>query len=622
MTKAIAKWLALALCAMLTLSGCGLVSIDKASQQTKQPEQAAQTAQPVETTQAAETAQPAQAAQAADASQVVAEYDGGKITYDEAIKEYANWKSYYEAYGYTLTEEADITSLKQQVLDTLVQQKVIEAKAKEMGLTELTEDEKKSIDTQANSEYEDAITYYMDYLQGDTDEETRQNAIDYLNSIGYTLDSIKQYDTENAWQEELKTQLTKDVTVTDEQIKAAYDSSVAEDKQSFTEDTYNFENAATYGDTVTWVPEGYRAVKHILLTLPDEDATSLSDLQSQIEDVNVRIEELQNPESTDGTEEGDAALSDTEETDASPAPDAAAVVTAAPDVPSSPDAAVVETIAPDVPSAPDAAAFETSAPDVASAPDAAAFETAAPDVASAPDAVAFETSAPDVTAAATDDALASGEEDFAEDSDFTEDNSTDASADESASEDDAALENLTLPELQAKLSDLQQQLDALKVACIAKLQPKIDEIQAKIAAGEDFDKLIETYGQDDGMKNDPTKTNGYYVSLNSQMWDDEFTSAAMALQKVGDISQPVLSQSGVHIIKYIADVTPGAVPLEQIKDEIKEETLDSAKNDLYDKTIQEWVTAVNAKTYVDRLVDQAGDADTADQATPSETASN
>ncbi len=508
MTNTIAKWLALALCAVLTLSGCGLVSIDKETEQAQQN------------------------------ATVVAEYTGGTVTYADAIAEYQNWLSYYEAYGYSITSDADKTELKQQVLDTLVQQKIIEAKAKEMGLTDLSEDEKADILSQAQAEYEDAVTYYMDYLQGDTDQETRQNAVDYLDSIGYTLESIEQYDTENAWQEKLKDEITKDVTVSDEAVQTTYDASVAEDQESFTDDTYNFENAATYGDTITWVPEGYRAVKHILLTLPEEDSSSLIDLESQIEDVNVRIEELQNPEATEApAEEGDAsAFSDA----------------------ISPDEAVA------------AADSET---------------TASPDATASAEAAADET-------------LASGEEDFTDEAENLEGDTA-----ETAAVDDAALENLTLPELETKKDELTKQLDALKTAAIAKLQPKIDEIQAKIASGEDFDKLIEEYGEDDGMKTEPTKTNGYYVSADSQMWDDAFTTAAMALQKVGDVSEPVLSQSGVHIIKYIADVTSGAVPLDQVREEIKAEALETAKNDRYDETVQGWVTAANAKTYVDKLVD-------------------
>ena len=543
MTKTIAKWLAMVLVAMLTLSGCGLVTINKTADQaaaTQATEQPQQQAAPTE------QAAAAQDAAAVDGSQVVAEYAGGTVTYDEAYKEYQNWMSYYQAYGFELTNESDIKDLKQQVLDTLVQLRIIKAKATEMGLTELSADQQKAIEEQANAEYEDAVTYYMGYLQGDTDEETRQNAIDYLNSIDYSLESILEYAKEDAWQESLRSQITKDVTVSDAEIKAAYDASVEEDKQTFTEDNFNFENAATYGDTITWVPEGYRAVKHILLTLPDEDSTSLADLQSQIEDVNVRIEELKNPDATGGQEEGDLAALEGDTTADATVTDETAV-----------DAAVT-----------DAAADAT----VTEAP---------------------------ADASVADDTAAADEADFSEDAAISEDDTADQLSEESV-----ALDNLSLPELQAKLTNLQTRLDALEAASMEKLKPKLDEIQAKIAAGEDFDKLIEEYGEDEGMTTEPTMTQGYYVSEHSQMWDDAFTTAAMALQKIGDISQPVLSQSGAHIIKYVADVTPGPVPLETIKDVIRDQALDQAKSDLYDQTVNGWVQAAGAKTYVDRLVDQ------------------
>ena len=213
----------------------------------------------------------------------------------------------------------------------------------------------------------------------------------------------------------------------------------------------------------------------------------------------------------------------------------------------------------------------------------------------AADATATDAAAADTTV--TDEALASGDEDFSEEEEFYEDETSDL-----PSEVSVALDNLTLPELQLKLADLQTQLDALRASSMEKLKPKLDEIQAKIAAGEDFDKLVGEYGEDEGMENEELKKTGYYVSENSQMWDDAFTTAAMALQKVGDVSQPVLSQSGVHLIKYIADVTPGPVPLETIKDVIREQALEQAKSDLYDQTVNGWVTAAGAKTYADRLI--------------------
>lgn len=505
MTKTIAKWLALALCAALTLSGCGLVTVDKALESARND------------------------------AQVVAEFTGGTVTLGEANAEYQSMAAMYEQYGYPLTDPDDIKQAKQDVLDTLVQQHIVKAKAQEMGLVEISEAEKAELAKKAEAEYEEAIAYYAEYFQGDTDEATRKNTVDYLTSAGYTLESIQQYYTENAWQDKIKAEITKDVTVTDEQVKAAYDASVAEDQQTFTEDNYYFENAASYGDTIAWIPEGYRAVKHILLKLSDEDSTALLDLTSQLEDVNVRIEELKNPS---------AAVEDAEEGDASAFADAV-------------DAA-------------DAAA-------AAAEPDA----QATPVPGTEPEAAAEE-------------ALSSGDQDFTEEGDLD-------AAGENVTDDTAALDKLTLPELETRKAELEGQIEALKAACLAKLQPTVTEIQSKIQAGEDFDKLIEQYGQDEGMKSDPTKSTGYYVSEGSQMWDDEFTTGAMALQKVGDVSGPVLSQSGVHLIKYIGDLTPGAVPLAQIESAIRQEALDEAQNALYDSTVGKWVAEANVKTYVDRM---------------------
>ena len=91
------------------------------------------------------------------------------------------------------------------------------------------------------------------------------------------------------------------------------------------------------------------------------------------------------------------------------------------------------------------------------------------------------------------------------------------------------------------------------------MQDKLDDIYARIDAGEDFASLIEAYGEDPGMQNEPTKTRGYYVSANSSNWDSMFTDGAMSLAEVGDVTRtPVIGSSGIHIIRYESDVTPGA----------------------------------------------------------------
>ena len=161
----------------------------------------------------------------------------------------------------------------------------------------------------------------------------------------------------------------------------------------------------------------------------------------------------------------------------------------------------------------------------------------------------------------------------------------------------------TAEQIQADIDAAEKEIEPLKAAmekaeadCLASVQDKLDEIYAKIDAGEDFASLIEAYGEDPGMKNEPTKTRGYYVSANSSNWDSMFTDGAMSLAKVGDVTRtPVIGSSGIHIIRYESDVTPGAVPLDEIRDKLYEETLEKLKTDHYNSELESWISALNPK---------------------------
>ncbi len=153
---------------------------------------------------------------------------------------------------------------------------------------------------------------------------------------------------------------------------------------------------------------------------------------------------------------------------------------------------------------------------------------------------------------------------------------------------------------EAKIDPLKESVEKAEADCIASVQDKLDEIYGKIEAGEDFGDLIDAYGEDPGMKNEPTKTRGYYVSANSANWDKNFTAGAMSLEKVGDITQtPVISTSGVHIIRYETDVTAGAVPFEDVKDALYDSTLETKKSDHYNSELESWIAALNPQYSID-----------------------
>lgn len=147
----------------------------------------------------------------------------------------------------------------------------------------------------------------------------------------------------------------------------------------------------------------------------------------------------------------------------------------------------------------------------------------------------------------------------------------------------------------AGLEPLKAAVEEAESACLASVQDKLDEIYAKIGEGEDFDALIEAYGEDPGMQNEPAKTTGYYVCAESNNWDANFTAGSMALEKVGDISEkPVISSSGVHIIRYESDVASGQIALDDVREALTESTLETMKSDHFDEELHAWTEALNA----------------------------
>ena len=157
--------------------------------------------------------------------------------------------------------------------------------------------------------------------------------------------------------------------------------------------------------------------------------------------------------------------------------------------------------------------------------------------------------------------------------------------------------------------DAQTALDEAKAksrqaldTAFANLQPRLDEVTAKLAAGEDFDALIEQYNDDPGMKNEPGKTNGYAVCAGYTPFMAEFVDAAMALAKVGDVSEPVKNDAyGYHILKYVADIPEGETGLEAFAEEIRLSLLADKQDELYNKTVEDWTNAAKIVYNQDKL---------------------
>lgn len=159
----------------------------------------------------------------------------------------------------------------------------------------------------------------------------------------------------------------------------------------------------------------------------------------------------------------------------------------------------------------------------------------------------------------------------------------------------------TVDRLTTEIAELQTQLADATEAAYAAIQPTVDEIFAKLAAGEDFDALMEEYGEDPGMQSSPNKETGYLVSDASTNWVTEFKDGAMALASIGDVSGAVRSSYGIHIIRYVSDAVEGEVGLDAVKDAIRSELLTAKQNELYNTTVETWINEADARIYADRM---------------------
>ena len=228
-------------------------------------------------------------------AQVIVEYDGGVVFLDDILEQYAGVDSQFSSYyGVSLADYGYDTVYKQLIAETLLQNAVLEAKATELGLDQLDDETMAGLTEEAAANFESYITSVWDYFASDdlTDEEIREECITNLEAMGYTEDALLESLIDNYVSEQLYNYITADVTVTEEDIQAAFDELVAEQEASFADDsTYN--TSRNNGDTIVWNPEGYRMVRHVLIKFTDDQATRYSELQDTLDTLNEELEALQ-----------------------------------------------------------------------------------------------------------------------------------------------------------------------------------------------------------------------------------------------------------------------------------------------------------------------------------------
>ena len=189
-------------------------------------------------------------------------------------------------------------------IDYIIQDRVLEAKIAELGFDKFTAEEEEALRAEVSTVWEDAIASYVSYfLTDDTDEaraQARQDAIDYYTAYGYSDEYLYENMKLSASYDKLEQYLTegKDVAVTEDEIRAEYDLTAAQQKEAVMDNVYMYElYQYYYGTEFFYIPEGYRGIIHILMSVDDALLAAYETAQAAYED-----------SITDEVPEGDAAL--------------------------------------------------------------------------------------------------------------------------------------------------------------------------------------------------------------------------------------------------------------------------------------------------------------------------
>jgi parvulin-like peptidyl-prolyl isomerase len=113
-----------------------------------------------------------------------------------------------------------------------------------------------------------------------------------------------------------------------------------------------------------------------------------------------------------------------------------------------------------------------------------------------------------------------------------------------------------------------------------------DKLYGQLKGGADFAALAKKYSQDPG-----SKAQGGTLTISRGQTVPEFDKVAFDL-KTGEISKPVKTQFGWHIIQAQKDATKSKkTPYAQVKEAIRQQLLTQKRSD----SLQKWLTGIQGE---------------------------
>ncbi len=206
----------------------------------------------------------------------------GKAILKAEVQQYAEYQ-YANGGSETLDYEAAISDL--------IVNAVANAKIKELGLDQFTEEEQNAFRLDAQAQWQEAIDSYVSYyLAEDTEEARAQAEADgaaYYTAMGYSEEMLYENLLISESYEKLQAYMLEghDLTADPAEVLGTFTTYADEDKAMFEGNVGMYEMYQQYYSYPSWYrPEGYRGVTHILLEVDEALLKDYTEKKAMLEE--------------------------------------------------------------------------------------------------------------------------------------------------------------------------------------------------------------------------------------------------------------------------------------------------------------------------------------------------
>ena len=192
--------------------------------------------------------------------------------YDQMLSQYV---AYYAQYGYSVDEyDTELqASVAQETVQTKLSTSIVRHYAAQNGY-ELTEEKKTELAAQVKTALDNTREYLESYLSayGFTGDELNAAVEEQMAQAGYTEETLMDSAELNDVLNFLYERATADVTVTEDEVKAAFDAKVAQQKESYAS-VDSFINDYVNESEILYTPENVRLMECIFVASVEGEAT-------------------------------------------------------------------------------------------------------------------------------------------------------------------------------------------------------------------------------------------------------------------------------------------------------------------------------------------------------------